>query len=73
VCDELTTLRARFEEAITTFDAANESLYDRIGVCPRVEFRALSRELDRAWINLSRARRALHEHIVTHNCQAVSA
>jgi len=73
VCRELETLRKRFEDATTVFDGARESLTLRIGVCPKIEFRALSRELDRAWINLSRARRALNEHAMTHDCQATSA
>lgn len=73
MCNELAVLRKRFEGAITTFDAATQSLLIRIGVCPNVEFRALSRELDRAYIELSRARRVLHDHITTHDCQAGTA
>jgi len=73
MCEELEVLRRRFEDATTVFDAARESLTSRIGVSPKVEFRAPSRELERAWINLSRSRRALNAHVMAHDCQAASA
>lgn len=71
-CEEQLALQRLFEDATTTFDTARTALTDRIGVCLKVEFRSLSRELDRGWINLSRARRALHDHVMTHNCRGNS-
>jgi hypothetical protein len=68
VCEELQILKAHCNEASAFLDAMSTLLKRRIGICSDVEFRALSREVDRAWSHLSSARRALHDHIVGHGC-----
>ena len=67
-CDERIRLQTRHDEAAAIFDAAREALIQRIGVCPKNEFRALNREVDRAWTNLRRVRIALSDHLWAHMC-----
>lgn len=68
-CEERQILQALCDEASAFLDATETVLKRRIGVCSEAEFRSLSREVDRAWDNLSSARLALHDHIVKHRCR----
>jgi hypothetical protein len=68
VCEEGQILQALCDEASAFLEAMSTLLKQRIGICSEVEFRALSRDVDRAWNHLSSARRALHDHVVMHRC-----
>lgn len=69
VCEERQILQALCDEASAFLDATNVLLKRRIGVCSELEYRALSRDVDRAQNNLSARRRALHDHTVSHGCR----
>lgn len=69
VCEERQILQALYDEASAFLDATSTLLKRRIGICSEAEFRALSREVNRAWDNLSSALRALHDHIMRHRCR----
>jgi hypothetical protein len=72
-CHERVRLEDMYAEAATVLDTARQDLNNRIGICSKAEFQALSRRVDTAWINLSRVRRFLHEHILAHGCRLADA
>ena len=67
-CDERTRLQTEHRNAGAAFDAARKVLQQRIGVCPKDEFEALSLAVDTTWTAVSRARSALDDHLRQHNC-----
>src|SRR5262245_45655331 len=58
-CDPRFLFEKKLRAASANFDTAMQSLTERIGVCPKSEFVALSDQLDRAWEKLARTRSAL--------------
>jgi hypothetical protein len=72
-CEERARLEDMYAEAATILDTARQDLNNCIGICSKAEFQALSRGVDRAWINLGRVRRFLHEHILVHECRLADA
>jgi hypothetical protein len=69
-CAQRVLFEKNFPDASASFDTAMQSLTQRIGVCPKSEFAALSEQLDRAWAGLESARSALDDHIREHCCLA---
>jgi hypothetical protein len=67
-CAQSVCLRKNYTKACAIFDAAKARLEQRIGICPKSEFLALSGELDRALAELERTRVELDAHIWEHCC-----
>src|SRR5690242_14187666 len=69
-CVRRTRLEQKYAQASATCDGIRQRLRDRMGVCPKSEFLALSDELDRATEVLDHARVALRVHVRQHCCLA---
>ena len=67
-CPQSLQLERKHQEAIATLDAAVKKLYERIGICPKDEFKILSLYLDAAWYAVERVQSELAQHIEEHGC-----
>jgi hypothetical protein len=67
-CVRRTRLEQKYVQASATCDGIRQRLRERIGICPKSEFLALSDDLDRATEVLYHARRAFESHIRQHCC-----
>jgi len=67
-CATRARLERQHNRADARFDTVRKRLNERIGVCLKEEFLALSDELDRESETLDHARAALDNHIRQHCC-----
>jgi hypothetical protein len=67
-CAQWVRLQKNYTTAKTVFDAVRTRFHEKIGICLKSEFLALTNELDRASDELKLARARLDEHIREHGC-----
>jgi hypothetical protein len=72
-CEERVQLRNNCTAASATFDAVRARFQQKLGICPKSDFLALTDELDRASTALERTRAALDSHIRVHWCMVQSS
>jgi hypothetical protein len=72
-CTDAIRLERTLAQALAIFEEAQRQIQSRLGVLPRAEYFALSRDVDRAWAAVQRARTALDKHFREHPCRAATA
>ncbi len=68
-CMESVRLEHQYLEAQTAFDEAHRDLHAKVGILPRGEYLALSRDADQAWLTVQRTRTAVDRHMREHSCR----
>lgn len=72
-CMESVRLEHQYLEAQTAFDEAHRDLHAKMGILPRGEYLALSRDVDQAWLTVQRTRTAVDRHMREHSCRTTVA
>ena len=67
-CEERSRLEREYQEVCGAFDRARRELQAKIGVLPKKEYAALSREAELAWDALQKSHTALDRHLRQHSC-----